>query len=131
MESEEKLQSALRKLQKRADAVNEEVRAAAEREEVRRDIRGLTEAFVRERNKKLNQLAVEAADKMGINVWDLCSQYVPHYSVVATDVGTERSPWEQTVSLVPAPPAIDDCIDYKIKYLCLKERLQEILEYED
>lgn len=131
MESEEKIQSALRKMQKRADAVNEEVRAAAEREEFRREIRGLTEAFIRERNKKLNQLAVETADKMGINVWDLCSRYVPHYSVVATDVGTERSSWEQTVSLVPAPLAIDDCIDYKTKYLDLKERLEEILKDED
>jgi hypothetical protein len=124
-------QSALRKMQKRADTVNKEVRAAAEREAFRREMRGFTEAFIRERNKKLNQLAVETADKMGINVWDLCSRYVPHYSVDATDVGTERSSWEQTMSLVPEPLAFDDCIDYKTKYLALKERLEEILKDED
>ena len=131
MESEEKLQSALRKLQKRAGAVNDEVRAAAEREVFRREMRGFTETFVRERNKKLNQLAVETADKMGINIWDLCSRYIPHFSVPAADVGADRCSWEQTASLIPAPLAIDDGMDYKSKYHDLKERLKEILADED
>lgn len=123
--------SALRKMQKRADTVNKEVRAAAEREAFRREMRGFTEAFVRERNKKLNQLAVETADKMGINVWDLCSRYIPHCSVPATDVGANRCSWEQTVSLIPASLVIDDGMDYKSKYRDLKERLEEILKDED
>ena len=124
-------QSALRKMRERAYAADDEVRAASEREAVKRAMRDDIDLIVREQNKKVNQLAVETADRMGITVWDLCAQYLPHYSVASISASANGCTWEQDITLVGTPPIIDDGVDYESKYRDLKERLEEILKDED
>lgn len=124
-------QSALRKMRERADNVNDEMRAAAEREAAMRAMMDDVDLIIRERNKKLNQLAVEVANRMGINVWELCAQYLPNNSVASVSASANGCTWEQDITLVGTPLIIDDGVDYESKYRDLKERLEEILKDED
>lgn len=124
-------QPALRKMQERAYAADDEVRAAAEREVVKRAMRDDVDLIIREQNKKLNQLAVEVADRMGINVWELCAQYLPRYSVASVSASANGCTWEQDITLVGMPPIIDDGVNFESKYHDLKERLKGILNDED
>ena len=89
----------------------------------------LISEIMRQQRSHLNKQVYELAERQGVNIYDICLQYMPQMSEPQfshADDGTVT--YEQDIRLVPIPFEPDKGPDYwKDKYRRLKERMQELI----
>lgn len=94
---------------------------------IRRIANELYESNINQTTKAINKLLIEAAERMGVSLYDLCFHTIPELGAPKWD--DDMKACSQEISLVPVEfDLTHDGGYWKEKYFRLKERMQEAMD---
>lgn len=119
----------MKRMEARRAKVDETLLQAAEMQKMTNHTDQLISEVMRQQRSHLNKQVYDLAERQGVNIYDICLQYMPQMSEPRySHTADGMVNFEQDIRLVPMPFEPDKGPGYwKSKYFRLKDRMQELI----